>query len=217
MNTYLSKLNPTERRFVVGVGLVFFIVLNLFLVWPHFSDWGMLKNRLNSARLKLANYEAVIAQTERLKPDLARMESEGATVPAEDQAIEFMRTITSQAGQNGVGITSFGHQTTRTNQFFSEQSQTISTISGEKQLVDFLSNLGSGNSLIRVRAISVHPDPSRQQLNANITLVASYQKNPQARSPAPRPRAAASSPPPPKPLPSPAKLPAGNPPMPKKK
>jgi Tfp pilus assembly protein PilO len=176
MNNYLSRLNPSERRFVVGVAVVFFVVINIFWVWPHFSDWGTLKNRLKGARAKQANYEAVIQQAAHLKPELARLEGEGASVPAEDQATEFMRTIQTQSGQSGVGITSFGHQTTRTNQFFSEQSQTISGISGEKQLVDFLYNLGSGNSMVRVRAISVHPDQSRQQLSANLTLVASYQK-----------------------------------------
>jgi Tfp pilus assembly protein PilO len=179
MKTYLSKLSPSERRFVVGVAVVFFLVVNIFWVWPHFSDWQTLKGRLIGTRAKLANYQAVIQQSDRLKAELAKLESEGAVVPAEDQAIEFMRTIQMQAGQSGMGITSFGHQTTRTNQFFSEQSQTISGVSGEKQLVDFLYHLGSGSSLVRVRAISVHPDQNRQQLSANITLVASYQKNQQ--------------------------------------
>jgi Tfp pilus assembly protein PilO len=178
MNAYFARLNPSERRFVVGVGVVFFIVINLFWVWPHFSDWSSLKARLESARLKLANCDAVIQQGERLKPELAKMEGEGASVPFEDQSTEFMRTIQLQASQSGVAITTYGHQTARTNQFFTEQSQTISGVSTEKQLVDFMYSLGSGNSLVRVRSLSVHPDGSRQQLNANITLVASYQKNP---------------------------------------
>ena len=151
----------------------------------------MLEGRLNGARAKLANYQAVIQQSDHLKPELAKLESEGAAVPAEDQAIEFMRTIRLQAGQSGMGITSFGHQTTRTNQFFSEQSQTISGVSGEKQLVEFLYHLGSGSSLVRVRAISVHPDQNRQQLSANITLVASYQKNQQPQSVTPATKAPA--------------------------
>lgn len=190
MNTYLSRLNPSERRFVVGVGMALFVVINIFWVWPHFSDWTIYKNRLNSSRLKLANYQAIIQQAERLKPELTRMENEGASVATEDQATEFMQTIQMHARLSGLSITSFGPQTTRTNQFFNEQSQTVSGISGEKQLVDFLYNLGSGNSLVRARAIAVRPDQARQQLSAGITLVASYQKTRQARptpaSPAPR-------------------------------
>jgi hypothetical protein len=58
-----------------------------------------------------------------------------------------------------------------------EQIQTITVASGEKELVDFLYNLGSGDSLVRVRDLSIRPDPPRQQLQANITLIASFQKN----------------------------------------
>ena len=44
--------------------------------------------------------------------------------------------------------------------------------------MDFLYNLGSGNSLIRVRDLALHPNPPRQALSGNVKLVASYQKNP---------------------------------------
>jgi len=215
MNKYFSRLNPSERRFVVVVALLLFIVVNLFWVWPHFSDWGDLKGRLDGARLKLANYEAAIQQSDRIKPELSKMESEGMSVPAEDQSLEFMRTIQSQAGQSGVGITGYGHQTSRTNdQFFAEQTQTISGVATEKQLVAFLYELGSGTSLVRVRSLSVHPDQNRQQLNINVTLVASYQsyqRNPKTQATAtarkaPPARTAA-------PLPNPSSL---NQPKPKK-
>jgi hypothetical protein len=54
--------------------------------------------------------------------------------------------------------------------------------------VDFLYKLGDGNSLIRVRSLSLRPDAPRQNLGGNITLIASYQKKPSARSaPAPAP------------------------------
>jgi len=210
MKEYFSRLNPSERRFVVVVALLFFIVVNLFWVWPHFSDWGALKGRLDGAYLKLANYQAAIQQSDRLKPELAKLESDGMTVPPEDQSIEFMRTIQSQAGQSGVGITGYGRQTSRTNDlFFTEQDQTISGVATEKQLVAFLFDLGSGNSLVRVRSLSVHPDQNRQQLNANITLVASYQRQPKTGAGAP----ARKAPTPPTTAPSPtAQPPATGPP-----
>ena len=44
--------------------------------------------------------------------------------------------------------------------------------------MDFLYSLGSGNSLIRVRDLTLRPDPPRQQLSGTVKLVASYQKNP---------------------------------------
>jgi hypothetical protein len=63
-----------------------------------------------------------------------------------------------------------------TNQFFLERAQAISVVGGEPQLVNFLYGLGAGNSLIRVRALTLRPDPPRYQLNANMTVVASFQK-----------------------------------------
>jgi hypothetical protein len=83
---------------------------------------------------------------------------------------------------------------TRTNQFFLEQSQTITVQSGEQQLVDFLFNLGSGNSLIRVRDLGLHPDAPHQQLAATIRLVASFQKNPTTKPAAPAARTGSAKP-----------------------
>jgi type II secretory pathway component PulM len=188
LKTYLSKLNPSERRFVVGVALVFFLVINIFFVWPHFSDWHSLKSRLAAANGTNAIYNVVFQQTNKLAAEVTKMQRAGANVPPEDQAVQFLRTIQTQAAQSGVGVTGNGRLITRTNQFFMEQIQTITVQSGEKQLVDFLYNLGSGDSLVRVRDLSVRPDQNRQQLAASITLIASYQKNPKL-TPAPAPAA----------------------------
>jgi len=78
--------------------------------------------------------------------------------------------------------------------------------------VDFLYSLGSGNSLIRVRDLRLHPDPPRQQLQADIRLAASYQKKaaprPAATSGAkgtsPTPSTPTNKPPATKPAPTPA-------------
>src|SRR6185503_13966865 len=63
---------------------------------------------------------------------------------------------------------------------------------------DFLYNLGLSSSQIRVRALSVRPDTPRQQLNANITLVANYKKDPKraqaAAAPTARPTTPAAKP-----------------------
>jgi hypothetical protein len=208
MNNYFSRLNPAERRFVVGVALVLFVVFNFVFVKPHFSDWGATHDRLNSALITLENRNTVIQQADRLKPELARLEGEGAVVPQEDQATEFLRTIQSQAQQSGVIFMGNTRSTTRTNDpFFIEQVQTINVQSTEKQLVDFLYNLGAGNSLIRVRSLSVRPDQSRQQLTASITLVASYQKNPKVAASTTPPAAAPAKAAAPAPAPTPVALP----------
>lgn len=199
MKGYFSKLTSSERRFVIAVALVFFLVINIFWVWPHFSDWGVIRGRLNAANATLAKYEAMLQKTNELSREVDKMQRGGGNVPAEDQAVAFLRTIQSQAAQSGVAVGGNGRLITRTNQFFMEQIQTITVAAGEKQLVDFLYNLGSGDSLVRVRDLSVRPDPQRQQLQANITLIASYQKNVKATAPASAPAA--------KPVPSPGTAP----------
>ena len=211
MNEYLARLNSAERRFLVAVVVLLFLVFNIFWVWPHFSDWGDLQRRLTSARAKLASYEAVIQQRAAIESELRKLQGEGLAVPPEDQTTEFFRTIQTQALQNGVNFIGNSRPTARTNnQFFVEQILTVQVQSTEKQLVEFLYNLGAANSLIRVRALSVHPDPSRQQLSANITLVASYQKNPKPQA-APPPAAVAGANPP-KPALKPAVLKTSTPP-----
>jgi hypothetical protein len=65
-----------------------------------------------------------------------------------------------------------------------ELTQSISLLTKEQQLVDFLYNLGSSNSLIRVRDLTLRTDPPRQNLSANVKLVASYQKSLTTRQPA---------------------------------
>ncbi len=62
MKKYFSQLRPLERRLAVGGFVALIVVLNWWLVWPHFSDWGNLKNRLKTANDKLKLYQAAVAQ-----------------------------------------------------------------------------------------------------------------------------------------------------------
>ena len=176
MNGYWANLRPFEKRVVVAVAALFFVVLNFLFVFPYFKEWDRVQERKFQADRKLGLYENEIGQTNLYTREVRRMESEGLEVPAEEQARHFANTINAQAGQSGVQLTSGGKTTFTTNQFFIELSQTITAQSPEQPLVDFLYNLGTGNSLIRVRDLNLRPDPQRQQIVATITLVASYQK-----------------------------------------
>jgi hypothetical protein len=92
-----------------------------------------------------------------------------------------MRTIQAQAEASGVGRANYSRSIMHTNDaFFIEQLQNINVVATDQQLVDFLYKLGSGASMIRVRDLELQPDGPRQHLNANIQLVASYQKKPAA-------------------------------------
>jgi len=180
MTSYLDRLNlrPFEKRLVVGVGAVLFVVLNAWFVVPHFSDLSQAEKHRLEAIKKLEDFQAAIDQRAKFDAGIHRFVTEGQEVPAEEQQSQFARTIQDQQARSGVGIQQFGRVTTQTNQFFLELTQPISVQSGEAQLVDFLYNLGSGNSLIRVRDLTLRPDAPRQQLSGTVKLVASYQKNP---------------------------------------
>ena len=176
MKKYFAQLRPLERRLAVAVLVVLFLVLNYVFIWPYFSDWGRLRYRLDDAHRKLALYRTTITQSARYAALVKKMEGEGGKVAPEDQAINFLRTIQSQSARSGVGIINMSRQMTRTNEFFVELTQNINVIADDQQLVDFLYKLGSDASMIRVRDLELQPDPARQHLNANIRLIASYQK-----------------------------------------
>lgn len=176
MSSYWQGLRPFEKRVVVGVGALFFVVLNALFVWPHRTDLAATENRREKAKKELTLFENEIAQKPTYEKLVKELESEGLAVPPEDQAFQFNNAINLQAGSSGVRIMSNGRLATTTNQFFIEKSQNISLQAGEAQLVDFLYNLGSGNSLIRVRDMDLRPEPNHHELVANVKLVASYQK-----------------------------------------
>lgn len=178
MKKYFAHLRPMERRLAVGVLVVVIVVLNAWKIWPHFSDWGDLRHRLDDAQRKLKLYQTTIAQQSNFQAQVKNFESQGESVDAEDQTINFMRVIQAQAAESGVGLSGQSRQMTHTNEFFVEQVQNINVTATDEQIVNFLYKLGSGASMIRVRDLELQPDGARQHLNATIRLVASYQKNP---------------------------------------
>lgn len=217
MKKQWDNLRPFEKRVIVVVAAVLFIVFNAWFVFPHFSDWSQVKRRMANAQKTLALFQTELAQTNKYTQEIKKLQSAGLSVPAEDQSIHFQSAILTHAAQTGVNVLTSSRIGTRTNdQFFLELSQTISTQSTEQQLVDFLYGLGSEDSLIRVRDLGLRPDPPHYALIGTITLVASYQKKPPAKSSTPPARAAAATPAPaaanpPAPSPKP-KTPAPTPP-----
>ena len=187
MKGYFDKLNlrPFEKRMIVVVASVLFLFLNWWFVFPHFSDWTKVQARVAKARRTLETFQHEVQQTNTVWRSVKQLESEGFSVPAEDQMLHFANTREAVAGQSSVAIGQTSKVTTRTNQFFLELTQTISLSTKEQQLVDFLYNLGSSNSLIRVRDLSLRTDAPRQNLNANVKLVASYQKSTPVRQTVP--------------------------------
>ncbi len=222
MKEFLARLNPTERRFVVGVVVLFFLVINLVWVWPHFGDWSETKGRMKTASDHLDLFQGGTNKIPGIEKEIEKYQKQGQVVPPIEQAVQFVRLIQNQASRSGVIISSMSPQRQGTgpeNPFFVEQNETVSMQSQEKQLVDFLYSLGAGDSLIRVKSLSVQPDQSHQQLTTRVTLVASYQKKPataasaSARTPAATPATVAKPTTTPATQPGvPAKSPASTPP-----
>jgi hypothetical protein len=211
MKSTFDRLNlrPFERRLVVGVGTVVFIVLNMVFVWPHFSARGKALDNLEATRKLLAKFEKEVGEAPESQRKVRALESEAEPVPPEDQGLQFLRTIQTQAAQSGVTLTGTSRETIRTNsQFFIERSQTITIVAAEQQLVDFLFNIGAAGSMIRARDLSLRPDAPRQHLGGSVKLVASYQKK---APPKPAPAATASSKPAARPAEKPAAKPAEKP------
>jgi Tfp pilus assembly protein PilO len=179
MQKYLASLRPMERRLVVGVAVVVVIVLNWWFIWPEFSDYGNYKARLDTATQKLGHYQTAINRTPSLQRELSQYESKGEYVEQADIGVNFISTIQQQSAKSGVVLENTSPQITHTNNaFFVEEVQNINVMAPEPQLVDFLYELGNSASMIRVSDLTLQPNPPRQQLSANIKLVASYQKNP---------------------------------------
>jgi Tfp pilus assembly protein PilO len=180
MTSYLDRLNlrPFEKRLVVGVAVVVFLVFNFWFVFPHFSDLSRAQTRKAEALKKLQRWQSECDQLQKYRAAIAGIIGESADVPPEDQQHRFLSDIQKTEADSGVSVLNAGTTTTRTNEFFLELTRTIQAKSGEPQLVNFLHKLGAGGSLIRVRSLTLKPDQPRHQLEAWVTLVASYQKNP---------------------------------------
>jgi hypothetical protein len=189
MTAFLDKLNlrPGERRLVVFGALAVFIVLNIWLVWPQFGKVSFWQNRRQASEQKLNQFNKEISRKAEYEKVLGNLTRLGGQVPTEEQAIQMQKDVLSYAALTGVAVESSstpqrGASGGRTNAFFEEQTMQLSVNTGERELVDFLYQLGTRNSLIRVRTMSLQPDPTRMRLKAQLNLVASYQKKQPART-----------------------------------
>ena len=217
MKSAFDKLNlrPGERRLMVIVAIVIFIVLNFVFVFPNFGEYGKAMQRTKDTASSLRRFKAEVAHAPSYEAKLRELQSAGNFVAEEDQALQLQREVDSQATLTGVTIL----QRTpaprtvgaKTNAFFDESALVVNFSSGEKELVEFLYNLGKGNSLVRVRSMNLQPElPNRYKLSGSLTLVESFQRKQVRAQPAAATtsKAASSSKPPSKPKETKAPAPA---------
>lgn len=232
MNSLFDKLNlrPQERRLVVIVAIVVFVVLNVWLVWPMFGEYGLpvlgldgrFQQRDLDAQKKLKSYQDEINKRTIYQKERDELKTQGGYVPTEEAALRLSQEINSQAALSGVTITSITpltRQTTsgKTNAFFEEAAVTVNVNTGEKELIDFLFRLADKETLVRAKSMNISTDPSRMRLQGQITLVKSFQRRPPPKVTAavatatPKPTVAP-KPPPVVPPPSPKSEPSTKPP-----
>src|SRR5437667_8554978 len=143
MTSLLDKLDlrPQERRLVVLVAIVLFVVLNLWLVWPHFRDWAVVQRKKEQAAKTLHTYKTEIARVPSYQIKLRELESAGSSVVPDEQELDLVRTVDNQSRLHRVTVTrsdSRPRTSAQTNQFFEEQSVTIHVSTGNEELVNFL-------------------------------------------------------------------------------
>ena len=91
-----------------------------------------------------------------------------------------MRVVEPKVRAAGVNVMSYNpgqSLNTSTNSYFEEQTLRISfQNTGDAELLKFMVSLGENNSTIRIRDLTVKPDPTQMKLMGELTMVASYQK-----------------------------------------
>jgi hypothetical protein len=194
MTSVLDQLNltPQERRIVVVIAVVVFVVLNLLLVWPHFHDLARVRGQLAKTRQTMTDWNKEILldvdpSTNGYKNKLKILQRQqgGGVV---NQQVQLQKSISDQAIKTGVNISDTRPATTshpETNAFYDEQAVKITFESQEEQLVNFLFNIGNDPAMIRVREINLKTaDANRYRLRGDALLTANYAKQAPATVPA---------------------------------
>jgi Tfp pilus assembly protein PilO len=194
--SFFDKLNlrPQERRLVVIVGTVIFVLLNMWFVWPYFDDWGQTKAKIAGSRATLERYQREIDQKPKYEARLRELETTGSDMLANEN--ELQRVVLMQAAAAGVqtsGSSVTKNSSGNTNQFFQEASISIPFHAGGKELVDFLVGIAAQNAMIRVRDMSIRPEQNQTRLGGTLVFVGNFQQRPPTNTP-PRKVAAAPQP-----------------------
>lgn len=199
------NLRPNERRIVIIVGVVVFIVLNAWFVWPHFTDFSNSRNLIDKGKRDYMDHLEKIQRDTRPGGTRAQIQSlmkeEGSDLEDQPKEIQLTRKVQEKAPQYGVTVLQYRDiQTTalsgKTNEFFEEKSLSIAVQSGESNLVNFLYDMGNDPAMIRVRELHLKPaDQNRYRLAGDVLLTANFQKKPMTPAPASKTpgRAAATS------------------------
>ena len=183
------SLGALERRIVVAALLVLFLVLNAMFVWPHFQDWNKVQLEIAKTRELIAKYQKEVDQLPRLEKKETELKGQGgAQLASSEMALALMRTVEAKVLASGIVVVNRipGQGAQNASAYFDEQSLRLSfQNTGDAELLKFMVALGENNSTIRIRDLTVKPDPTQMKLMGELTVVASYQKPSSAAKAAP--------------------------------
>ena len=182
------NLNAFERRLAVFVGLAVFLVINMVLIWPRFSEWGEIQDKNGRMDQRMRTYQAQLAKARTLKQRLGELEGSGSDVIPEERANQLISLIQAKASEAKLPSPNIrpvrtGMADTSEEKFFEQKAYSLTVTTDTKELIDFLVAIGSDDSVVRVRDLDLKPESSKKnQLVCTMTLVANYQLQPSDKS-----------------------------------
>ena len=182
------NLNAFERRLAVFVGLAVFLVINMILIWPRFSEWGEIQDKNGRMDQRMRTYQAQLAKARTLKKRLGELEGSGSDVIPEERANQLISLIQAKASEAKLPSPNIrpvrtGLADTSEEKFFEQKAYSLTVTTDTKELIDFLVAIGSDDSVVRVRDLDLKPESSKKnQLVCTMTLVANYQLKPSDKS-----------------------------------
>ena len=186
MNSFFDRynLNAFERRLTVVVGMAIFLVLNMVLVWPRFSEYGEIQAKNDKANQRLRTFSAQISKGKALKDRLTELENSGSDVIPAERANQLITIIQQKARESNLPFPNVrpvrtGMADTGEEKFFEQKAYSLTVNTDSDELIAFLVAIGSDDSVIRVRDLDLKPEPPKNnRLICNMTLVANYQMQP---------------------------------------
>jgi hypothetical protein len=180
------NLRPNERRILVAIGFLIFVVLNWTFVRPLFGQWDKAQKELEAARKTQQAYQTEIAKAPTYKALEEELRREGNEVLSEQ--LQLQRIVVEQhAAAAGIvpsilPISAASATSSKASDFFENQVLRLDFSTYSTNFVEWLVALATGNNAIRVEDMTLKPDTTGQKISGTIKFVASYKRKTPARS-----------------------------------
>jgi|GEM_PF-2146041 len=189
MTEWLDKLNlqPHEKRVVVVVMAVLFLVANYLFIWPRLGGADAIISKTSEATRLAALYSAHEAEIPAVTNRIARLKQSGEEVLRADQSSLFLSTLQTEAAKSGLNIMQTRNlgsgSANQTNEFLEERAIMINFATGDSNLVDFMYALSQPASVLRIQSFDLGPEaPAQTRLAGSMTLIGSIEKVPKAKA-----------------------------------